>query len=251
LRPESTGPLLLTPSPSALSADEEPGTRRRQALLGLEHPTAGNIRRPGPGHSGAVRAGPQHLPVVRGSRRDPAHQPRPAADTIVARDLSQQLAGCRTAQVYTARTSPGPGGRMRQGKHTRIPRTRTDTASEITRRPLHAGMDLDGPGRPSQAWYREETTPKLDHSCIPSASPGPLLPGPADYALQGRSPGPDNRPTGLARPRKRGPEMGNGIRLIPPLQILSQPRPATAGPGGPRAARTLLRAGHPALSRCR
>ncbi len=92
----------------------------------------------------------------------------------------------------------------------------------------------------------------MNHSCISSAGPGLPLPGPADYAPQGRSPGPDNRSAGLARPRKLGPKMGNGIRLIPPLQILSQPRPATAGPGGPRAARTLLsllRAGHPALSR--
>ena len=36
---------------------------------------------------------------------------------------------------------------------------------------------------------------------------------------------------------------GYCIRLIPPLEILSRPRPASAGPGGPRAARTLPRAG--------
>jgi hypothetical protein len=57
----------------------------------------------------------------------------------------------------------------------------------------------------------------------------------------GRSTGPPNR----AAPHRLGPR-GNGIQLNPPLQILSRPRPATAGPGGPRAARTLLRAGQPA-----
>ena len=61
----------------------------------------------------------------------------------------------------------------------------------------------------------------------------------------GLSTGPPDR----AAPRKHGPKMGNGIRLTPPLQNLSRPRPATAGPGGQRAARTLLRAGHPALCR--
>jgi hypothetical protein len=83
------------------------------------------------------------------------------------------------------------------------------------------------------------------------SQPRPATAGPADHALRGLPYGPANRPADPGCANIGSDQKGNGIRLIPPLQNLSRPRPATAGPGGPRAARILPRAGHPGYAGCR
>jgi hypothetical protein len=113
--------------------------------------------------------------VARGTRSPPrAGTPAQAGSRHHHPKGSQPAAGGPPDSTSLhGRTLPGPRCRVRRGEHTWSPRRRTDTPSKMTLRPLHVGVEPDGPGRASQDWHQEETTPKLNHSCISSAGPGP------------------------------------------------------------------------------
>jgi hypothetical protein len=195
LRPESTGPLLITPRSSADPTDEKPATG------GGRRCTDSNPRQP------ATPAEPSRAipaPSASGPRQPPGRTRIPAAirhtrpgrerTPSPSRDPSTRLAARRRAQVNTARPPPGPGGHAYRGSTPGAQGRGLTPQPRGPRWPLHADTE---PGRPG--------------------------------------------------PRQTGPvPRGIDTQINSPLQILSRPRPATARPGGPRAARTLTRAGQPA-----
>jgi hypothetical protein len=150
-----------------------------------------------------------------------------------SRDPSMRLAARRIAQLNTALPQPGPGGHARRGS---APGAQRRGLTPQPRRPAgrHSRTrnlgNPDGPGRAIQARYQGKTTPKSIHSCRSSADPGPPQPGPADYALQGRPPGPGNRPAGPGRPRKHGPKWATVSNSFHRCRSSADPGPPLPGP---------------------
>jgi hypothetical protein len=175
---------------------------------------------------------------------------------------------------------PATGGVRRcTDSNPRQPATHAEPSRAIPAPP--ASGPRQPPGRTRIPAATRHTRPGRERTPSPSRDPSTRLaarriaqvntarppPGPGGHACRGSTPGAQGRgltpqprrprwplhadaEPGRPGPRQTGPvPRGNDTQINPPLQILSRPRPATAGPGGPRAARTLLRASHPALCR--